>query len=298
MAETNDDSSTARKVSHTPHTLAGVSHANPWVSDDDDQSNSDQSSFSISLIRPGFKFSHFGEQLNSKGGSEDSTRSEEPKEFKPKPPFCSSPLDDCFILPTDLKGIMPLGHSSLLSERISPLGSANSTEDQKGNLPLSPLVNRLVSPTAPKGKLPSKPEFTPIFDALEHFQKSQGSEGEPTPITLDDLNIRMVGKAARKARKDGGNFGSLVNIFQAHSLMPQRLRPELTKLQIPTNRQHQSSGYPEPPVFSPGPAMRVFTRLSDAETEVSSTFGEDLEKYAGGHESEKQSLRKYPSRRR
>jgi hypothetical protein len=250
----------------TLYTDSEVNHAKSSVSDDDDQPGSDQRAFSISVIPPGFKLSRFAEQSNLEEGSEDSTLSEVPgeemaSEFELPPAWISF---NSFELATDPKGKTPLKHPFLPPACISPLGIVNSTEDQKGNTP-------------------SKPEFTPIYDVLEPFQKSQSSEGLSTAITLDDLNIRLVDKVARVRQ------GDLVDVLQAQGLMPQRLRPELTRVQ-PTSRQHRASGEPEPsPASLFGPAgiskglsgtdcvaCTDCSRLSDAETVVSSTFGEEV----------------------
>jgi len=163
----------------------------------EDQSGSNQSECSISIFGPGLRFADFRDQLRTE--SEASSGPKELKGFNLQSPFCSSFSTD--------------------SKENVPLESGKPPYDGFGLF-------------TPAPKLSTKPEYTPLFEALEPFQKPQVSEGQPSTITLDDLNIRMVGKAARKAREDGGNFESLVNIFQAHSLMPQRLGPGPTKQQV------------------------------------------------------------------
>lgn len=191
----------------------------------EDRSDSDQSEFSMSIYSPESCFADLREQLGKRTESECSIPPKEPKVFNLKTLFCSS-------FPTDL-------------EENAPLESRNSSH---GDF-------RLLTPPP---ELPTKPEYVPIFEALEPFQKPHVSEGQPSTITLDDLNVRMIGKAARKARNNGGYFESLVNIFQAHSLMPHRLGPRLTKVHV--------SHYPSSNILGVGSRISRFSCLNSCGT--------------------------------
>jgi hypothetical protein len=132
--------------------------------------------------------------------------------------------------------------------------------------------------------------------------------------TLDDLNIRVVGKAARQvspAKIQGKKVGALVNIFQAHGII-QSMKPALHRKQSPPPFPHQSGGRPVTPtariitpsggVYLPAgtvcvaagrplssspikrvptprpPIFRPTSGLSNVDTDVSELFGERLEK--------------------
>jgi hypothetical protein len=179
-----------------------------------------------------------------------------------------------------------------------------------GSLPRNKAVTSFGST---KGKLPLRPEYTPIFDDIEPFDKPNSSKTTSTAITPDDLNIKIIGKAARQtqpAKPEGLKVGALVDVFQAHGLMSKRLRPELIKVTSPTNSQQQPIGRPPTPMpgtpskakfraretdygasnrpqSSPragkgaaGPTSRFecYSNQSDAETETSSVFGFDLDR--------------------
>jgi hypothetical protein len=134
------------------------------------------------------------------------------------------------------------------------------------------------------------------------------------PTTLDDLNIRSGVAKNSVPKQEGKKVGGLVEIFQARGMMAPSLRSGLHRISAPSNFVHESSGRPAIPsarivtpsgaVYSPSgtvcvatpglspypsPIKRVPTPhpsyirpnsgLSDANTEVSSMFGEQLERF-------------------
>jgi len=232
--------------------------------------DADQSDCSIVEFSPGFKFSNFGGVLKDIGEPVTPTKtSRDTRSLNPGPPH--------------------IGHGS-------PPGNKAVT-----------------SCGSTKGKMPLRLEYTPIFDDIEPFHKVDGATHRRTPITLDDLNVKVIGKAARHCQPtgpEGRKVGALVDVFQAHGLMPRRLRPELIRVPSPVNCQHPSGGRPPTPmprtpskaksrpqetdceafvgtqVFlvaaerAAGPSYRLerYSGLSDAETELSSVFGFELER--------------------
>ncbi|PSS18721.1 hypothetical protein M430DRAFT_35152 [Amorphotheca resinae ATCC 22711] len=134
------------------------------------------------------------------------------------------------------------------------------------------------------------------------------------PTTLDDLNIRSGVAKNSVPKQEGKKVGGLVEIFQARGMMTPSLRSGLHRISAPSNFVHQSSGRPAIPsarivtpsgavyspsgtvcVATPGPSpypspikrvptphpsyIRPNSGLSDANTEVSSMFGEQLERF-------------------
>ncbi|PQE18878.1 hypothetical protein CJF31_00010405 [Rutstroemia sp. NJR-2017a BVV2] len=138
---------------------------------------------------------------------------------------------------------------------------------------------------------------TPLKDkkldlVTEEFIQAQ------SPITVEDLNLRMIGKAARSSqsasRKDK-RVGALVDIFQAHGMMaptsprlllhrsPPRFQAQATppkesknennsKMKNTVEEQREQTSTDEKK------ERREEEELSDGETDVSSCFGELLEK--------------------
>jgi hypothetical protein len=150
---------------------------------------------------------------------------------------------------------------------------------------------------------------------LSHFPRdSNPARSLSWKATMDDLNIRVVGKAARQvcpAKSDGKKVGALVDIFQAHGIM-QSMKPALHQKQSPPPFPHQSGGRPVTPtariitpsngVYLPAgtvcvaagrpllsspikrvptprsPIVRPTSGLSNVDTDMSELFGEQLEK--------------------
>ncbi|CZR59214.1 uncharacterized protein PAC_09106 [Phialocephala subalpina] len=124
-------------------------------------------------------------------------------------------------------------------------------------------------------------------------------------IAPEDLNIRLVGKAARQSQlAKTSKVGALIDVYKAFGVMPQTLKPALHRTQTPPAVDRQSSGRPgglsariitpSGKIYGPcgmvrvstagpsnnsGPARRVPTPASvsgDVDTESDSAFGEDL----------------------
>ena len=132
------------------------------------------------------------------------------------------------------------------------------------------------------------------------------------PVTAEDLNLKIVGKAARNSQlarqEKSKKVGALIDVFQSHGLMPQMMGPKFYGISSPSFA-HQSSGRPasvSPRVVSRSgteygiagtgcvatvrqnsPIQDIYTPLSyplrpgsafsHADTELSSMFGEPLE---------------------
>jgi hypothetical protein len=159
---------------------------------------------------------------------------------------------------------------------------------------------------------------------LSHFPRgSHHHRSISWKAAIEDLNMRVVGKAARQsspAKQDGKNVGALVDIFQARGLM-QSIRPALYRKQSPAPFLHHSVGQPATPsariitlsgsVYHPAgtvcvaaghplstspikrvptprsPIVRPSSGLSNVDTDTSSLFGEQLgrtEKHLEKHE--------------
>lgn len=137
-----------------------------------------------------------------------------------------------------------------------------------------------------------------------------------TRVAAEDLNLRLVGKAARDSQfaKQEKNGGGLVDIFQARGLMPQVLRPSIHRLTPQARPKGRSRYSPEAAamegfdafgtvqsarenVFATiagnarrnltptrhgqtplAPLLRHASASSDIETEASSVFGDPLER--------------------
>lgn len=58
---------------------------------------------------------------------------------------------------------------------------------------------------------------------VESCKPPVDANGSPRPITAEDLNVRLVGKAAQESKlaKQEAKGGALVGLFQSHGLMPQ-----------------------------------------------------------------------------
>lgn len=242
---------------------AGVNPFNLSDSDDNDVSGLDQRVDPVELIAEGVKIDHWVEQFNNDWWG---LAAKPWANAKGKMPLRTSAPSAYNVSPTVDKAT---DSTRKMKENVAPKQSSTSSGDQ-GALPR-------------KIQITSEPKQSSAFDALEPFQKPQTSERQPIAIMADDLNIRFVGKAARinQNKKDSGKVGALVDIFQAHGLMPQRMRPELSRSPSPVGRQQHDVGTSElPPADrSPkSPMKRVFSRISVADTEASSSFGEDLER--------------------
>ncbi|PVH85622.1 hypothetical protein DL98DRAFT_651018 [Cadophora sp. DSE1049] len=139
-------------------------------------------------------------------------------------------------------------------------------------------------------------------------------------VTLSDLNIRPVGKAARPSplsAKGKSKVGALVNIFQDYGLLPEQSRGPLQMSSVSPSFSRQSSRYRGEPSGTsvdsgkvrrisatlstgsrsiPSPVNRVATpnsifdrphsRISDIDTEASFHFGEILKRTRKHGESE------------
>ncbi|KAK0099993.1 hypothetical protein ONS95_013189 [Cadophora gregata] len=146
-------------------------------------------------------------------------------------------------------------------------------------------------------------------------------------ITLADLNIRPIGKAARPSplsAKGKSKVGALVNIFQDYGLIPEQSRGPLQISSVSPSFSRQSSRYRGEPSetsadsgkvrrisrtlsagshSAPSPVNRTVTpssifdrphsRFSDIDTEASFQFGEVLKRTRqhGGNENEDASIR-------
>jgi hypothetical protein len=132
------------------------------------------------------------------------------------------------------------------------------------------------------------------FEPVEKVQRPLGE------ITAEDLNLRVVGKAARNSPlAKPSKVGALVDIFQARGLMPLSMRQPFPRVPSPMPTLHVKtpprSCYPpsnislsaictSPLVSSPlkqfsGSSFARATFLtSNADTEASSAFGEHLTK--------------------
>ncbi|KAH6684358.1 hypothetical protein B0J14DRAFT_572698 [Halenospora varia] len=162
------------------------------------------------------------------------------------------------------------------------------------------------------------PEYVPIFGDIEPADLVRESNNSPQAITTEDLNIRMIGKAARKSlrmKRETGKIGGLIDIFQARGLMPQNLKSPIHRPQGPLT-QHESSpsrsttmgttpfGLPPFPYRNskdfpfqlestqrkPRCAIllsRSYSGASDADTEISSVSGYSLERSEKRQENEK-----------
>jgi len=160
-----------------------------------------------------------------------------------------------------------------------------------------------------------------VINDIEPFKAHESPSLRLKPVTAEDLNLKIVGKAARNsqlAKKKTKKVGALVDIFQAHGLMPGIMGPKRYGMSSPSFAHH-SSGRPasvSPRVVSrsgtvygtagtgcvastgsrqyspikgiPTPfsyPMRLSSSISYTDTEVSSMFGEPLEE-VNRHEDE------------
>ncbi|KAM3073568.1 hypothetical protein ACMFMF_006773 [Clarireedia jacksonii] len=119
-----------------------------------------------------------------------------------------------------------------------------------------------------------------------------------SPITVEDLNLRVIGKAARSSQSSSRKekrVGALVDIFQAHGMMAPTSPPSVSH-KSPARFQGQATLAKESK-NNHDPKMKVAVEeqqerisnnmtkkgkeedeLSDGETDLSSSFGELLEK--------------------
>jgi hypothetical protein len=146
-------------------------------------------------------------------------------------------------------------------------------------------------------------------------------DGDKKGITLEDLNIRLVGKTTRSgtANQKKKRDAALPEAVHARSFLPSTFRPALPKMPSPTNFFHRSVGRPAATStrivtpsgtfycpsgtgcvpatnrsFSPSPTKRVptpYTRppsQTSNTTELSSDFGEPLQRVeqCGGKEED------------
>ena len=150
------------------------------------------------------------------------------------------------------------------------------------------------------------------------------AELQENKITLADLNIRPVGKAARPrplSAKGKSKVGALVNIFQDYGLIPEQSRGLLQMSSVSPSFNRRSSQYRgEPsgtsvdsgkvrkmsatlstgsrPVPSPVDLFatpnsildRPHSRISDIDTEASFQFGEVLRRTRKHRESESEDI--------
>ena len=154
-----------------------------------------------------------------------------------------------------------------------------------------------------------------IVEAVQIF------DGDKKGITLEDLNIRLVGKTTRSgtANQKKKRDAALPEVVHARSFLPSTFRPVLPKMPSPTNFFHRSVGRPAATStrivtpsgtfycpsgtgcvpatdrsFSPSPTKRVptpYTRppsQTSNTTELSSDFGEPLQRaeQCGGKEED------------
>jgi hypothetical protein len=154
-----------------------------------------------------------------------------------------------------------------------------------------------------------------IVEAVQIF------DGDKKGITLEDLNIRLVGKTTRSgmANQKKQRDAALPEVVHARSFLPSTFRPVLPKMPSPTNFFHRSVGRPATTStrivtpsgtfycpsgtgcvpatdrsFSPSQTRRVptpYTRppsQTSNTTELSSDFGEPLQRVeqCGGKEED------------
>ncbi len=161
---------------------------------------------------------------------------------------------------------------------------------------------------------------------LSHFPRdSYQNRSTSWKTAMEDLNIRAVGKAACQdspVKQEGNKVGALIDIFQARGLM-QSIKPALHRKHSPAPFLHRSGGRPATPtariitpsggVFHPAgavcvaaghalstspikrvpiprsPIVRPSSGLSSVDTDVSSMFGEKLERAEKHSEGDEES---------
>ncbi|KUJ19943.1 uncharacterized protein LY89DRAFT_682771 [Mollisia scopiformis] len=182
-------------------------------------------------------------------------------------------------------------------------GSSESTElkdttviePEKQTENLATLEHDICSQVEPHEATPGEPGAANKSDLLEAVMMASNQSLDL--VTPEDLNIRLVGKAARQSQLGkGSKVSSLIDLFKAHGLMSESAMPAL-------HRQTTSPGIPMPPGRTTTPRSiqspskknvgvgteiashstnslkRVPTYvsgLSDADTELDPGFGEEL----------------------
>jgi hypothetical protein len=198
--------------------------------------------------------------------------------------------------------------------KIDPGNSVNSLET-KGASRHDQLAADLEFPKIHRFQSDTDSDPARIVEAVQVF------DGENKGITLEDLNIRLVGKTTRSgtANQKKQRDAALSEVLHPRSFLPSALRPVLPKMPSPTKFFHQSVGRPAATStrivtpsgtfycpsgtgcvpatdqsFSPSPTKRVptpYTRppsqISNT-TELSSDFGEPLQRaeQCGGEEED------------
>lgn len=125
---------------------------------------------------------------------------------------------------------------------------------------------------------------TPALDMRVKYDVSPETryDIEPTKIkenqvTLEDLNLRLVGKASRTSpptKKEKSKVGTLVNMFQAHGLMPEQPRGLLRVASMsPSFSRHRGTrhgGESSHGIVGPGTVRKISESLSASSHTVSS----------------------------
>lgn len=170
--------------------------------------------------------------------------------------------------------------------------------------------------------VPAAQEYISIFGDIEPVDLVRESNNPSLTITTDDLNIRMVGKAARNSfrmERECGKVGGLIDIFQARGLMPQTLKSPIHRSQGPLTQsdsppsrsttmgttlrtapfvRSQSTnknmrGFPlhlrskQSETRYANPVSRPYSGVSDADNETSSVSRHSLERFVKGEGNEK-----------
>jgi hypothetical protein len=198
--------------------------------------------------------------------------------------------------------------------KIDSVNSGNSLETLRANHH-DQLTTDLELPKIFRFQSDTSSDPARIVEAVHIF------DGDKKGITLEDLNIRLVGKTTRSgmASQKKKRDAALPEVVHARSFLPSTFRPVLPKMPSPTNFFHRSVGRPAATStrivtpsgtfycpsgtgcvpatdrsFSPSPTKRVptpYTRppsQTSNTTELSSNFGEPLQRaeQCGGKEED------------
>jgi len=188
---------------------------------------------------------------------------------------------------------------------------------------VNPSDEKVLAETQPNSLRHPSLDFRSEFD-INRMREVEIAELQENKITLADLNIRPVGKAARPrplSAKGKSKVGALVNIFQDYGLIPEQSRGLLQMSSVSPSFNRRSSQYRgEPsgtsvdsgkvrkmsatlstgsrPVPSPVDLFatpnsildRPHSRISDIDTEASFQFGEVLRRTRKHRESESEDI--------